>query len=888
MAVLKSIKSGNFSDSTVWALVDPTSFLDTRSSTSTFGTFTSSAFSSTTATISGILLNLVTTTVAQSGTMRVDLANASSGAILGSTLINVNDLPQTNAIGALGWTYFPFSGGSVSVLSGTGYQIKVTCSVANSVSYYFITSSGNLSRGLVTTTTQSPVMGDILIINGDYSSAGVNSLYTVNMDLLSTGTTYYGLIYIDTEGKLSYPLSASTNYALRLSGNMFIRGGGLLEMGNSTNSIPSSSTASLELSGASIGGSSIYIQNGTLSAYGNKLTYNRAKLSASTVAGATSLITDVSTGWLNNDLIIVPSTIRSATPNTTIDVRNLSGNSIGNTLTVSALTSAHDGSLSTLVYADIGNFRRNVKIFGTSGVNVFQFIPSTYNSIIAMDSVEIYNVGGTSTNSAGYLLSSAISSGSTVITNCAIYNLTTFTYYFLVIPTSFSNTLYHPVNFNNNVLYGFNGYGIYDALASTNRPYSANTYCDNLFIRSPIRFLRLNFNMSGNTITSNTGYAIETTTSYGTTPQNFIPGGFDNIRMYSTAQALNMNNWYPDSDFTINNFVAFRNNFSALNFGLWGGANPNTTAGPGRTIFKNGIFFGNNNAGVVYGSPTNAPHLFDTCYFYAGATYTQTYGIFCNSSAVINADFLNCYFGIIPSSAGGGSSALGSNILTTGFIFKVNLYNAIFSGGTTFGIAVGSNTSYENYGLSSMNHNGVLNDHRLFTTYGNHLRDSTIFSGTSPSLRITPISSTYKGISTPQKIAVKLGTTCTVSVLVRKSVVGDGTAYNGRQPRLILRRNHLGGIYSDVLLASGTTSNGVWETLVGTTPSVTNDCVLEFYVDCDGTTGWINVDNWSTTTANDTRELGYWFEGQPYVEIDYVTGGTTTVGSSGGSWTFIG
>jgi hypothetical protein len=73
--------------------------------------------------------------------------------------------------------------------------------------------------------------------------------------------------------------------------------------------------------------------------------------------------------------------------------------------------------------------------------------------------------------------------------------------------------------------------------------------------------------------------------------------------------------------------------------------------------------------------------------------------------------------------------------------------------------------------------------------------------------------------------------------------------------------------------------NGVWETLTYTTPVVLSDTVLEFYVDCDGTSGWINVDDWSTTTSNDSRGTDYWANSAPYIEAGWR--------KPGGSLTFV-
>ncbi len=71
------------------------------------------------------------------------------------------------------------------------------------------------------------------------------------------------------------------------------------------------------------------------------------------------------------------------------------------------------------------------------------------------------------------------------------------------------------------------------------------------------------------------------------------------------------------------------------------------------------------------------------------------------------------------------------------------------------------------------------------------------------------------------------------------------TGYNGVQPRLILKANSAIGVASDTVLDTMSIGSGAWEQLTGTTPAATDDGVFEFVVDCDGTTGWINVDDWT-------------------------------------------
>ena len=123
-------------------------------------------------------------------------------------------------------------------------------------------------------------------------------------------------------------------------------------------------------------------------------------------------------------------------------------------------------------------------------------------------------------------------------------------------------------------------------------------------------------------------------------------------------------------------------------------------------------------------------------------------------------------------------------------------------------------------------------------------------------------------------VAVANGATLTPTVKVRESVAGDGTDYNGNRIRLIVKANPAAGIASDTVLATATASSeGAFESLSGTTAAVTDDAVLEFVVDCDGTTGWVNVDTFSISSQTDSRKYQFWGNGQPVVYGDNAAGG---------------
>ncbi len=174
----------------------------------------------------------------------------------------------------------------------------------------------------------------------------------------------------------------------------------------------------------------------------------------------------------------------------------------------------------------------------------------------------------------------------------------------------------------------------------------------------------------------------------------------------------------------------------------------------------------------------------------------------------------------------------------------------------------------------SIKHNSVVGDNRSWVPMGAILpttpafsTDTTIYNNTSPSLRCYPASATFKIQAGPFYIPVRSGVNPTISVRVRKSVVGDGTAYNGNQPRLVLLASSVLGFSYDTtlgynlysaILATASGAAGSWETLTATLPTApTDDGVVLVVVDLDGTTGWVNIDDIYVDSPN-TSGTKYW------------------------------
>ncbi|MFO0089256.1 MAG: hypothetical protein ACK518_00280 [bacterium] len=81
---------------------------------------------------------------------------------------------------------------------------------------------------------------------------------------------------------------------------------------------------------------------------------------------------------------------------------------------------------------------------------------------------------------------------------------------------------------------------------------------------------------------------------------------------------------------------------------------------------------------------------------------------------------------------------------------------------------------------------------------------------------------------------------------MRKSVIGDGTAYNGNEVQIKLLADPAVGIASDTVIATSSPySNGAFELISGSIPALTDNGVARLVATCDGTTGWVNIDLWS-------------------------------------------
>jgi hypothetical protein len=851
MATLLSITDGgNMMTASTWGVVESTSFqgaavIATTNTIAVTTQVTGTAFTLASAvTLSGFALQLSGRVASPSGTLNVQLYNNTSSTIITQVTINVADLPNSNGVGAnhIDWVYFKFAS-TITTTAGNSYVIRIQTSVASQISFYYTTATTNMNRALVTTTTQAPVTGDALIVAGNYTSAGVNATTTVIMN--DTGTIQTSTIWVSPKGIFRF-VTASTA-TLAATGHVVVGLGGTFNIG--TPGSPITSTATLNMTCVSALQYSIFVY-GTMTTQGVTKTV-ASKLASDVAAGATGSTSTSTTGWKSGDILIVPSTTRTYTE---FEALTLNADAISTSLTHGAYAAAHGGNSTTRVQADIVNATRNVIIQSTSATfraNIQMFALSTTSFYYT--TFKDFGTGVLVTNSGICLngLTSGLGTfdfqgnfvtatqGLTTSANTAMFTVND-------TATTVSNNLFYNLGWSTTVpalsIYGVNDANYIIGCLSSGQVISSTYMGSNNVFAS-----NLNYAYSGfyNNATNNSFYS----------NQNY--GLYFNIGTVVNNTGMN-------------NFKIWRN--SSYGIVLASNAINKTTI----NTFDSLYVFGNGSGNILlFVSKTVGRVLFSNSYFYGGTALVAPYSIVYGATSIIydGLYFNNCYFGYSDTI---GTISAHSTACITSHSGQSTNFNSCYFGGTeiAFNFVGITNTNLQAMSTST-NHGGTAGYNKLWHNNGTLSTDTTIFNTASPSLRMTPVSATYKLPTTNNKIPVKAGQTCTVSVKVRRSVIGDGTAYNGNQPRLMYVFNPILGNLAETICATASAAAGTWQTLTYTTPSVTNDGIAEFYVDCDGTTGWVNVDDWSTTTFNDTRGTDYWGNSSVYIEADYKVPGAT-------------
>lgn len=802
------------------------------------GTYTITVLSTTTFSIP------VTTTVAGTG----GVFHINSGSPNTTVSIDVADLPTPgtgNAGSCSGWFFFKFPS-TVTFNAGTGYAVQIYCTTNAGVTAYTNGTTAVWSRFLRTTTTQAPVAGDVLYVTGDYTAPSTANTYTVTMD--NTASTIFGKLEISGKGLLAYGSASSTNYQLICNGDVRVNGAGELWIGTSGSRLPASSTAVLQINQGGVNVTNGLLLRGTgfVQTWGNNKVW-RTTLATTVAVGAVTLTSTDTTGWSSGEDVVIASTTRTAAQT---ELRTLSGVS-GTTLTVPALTFAHDGAGDT--QAELANITRNIKIRGES-TTIQAYVNVQADSILNSNDTEYQFLGSATANKRGFdVLVITGSVGAFTLKDCALKNFE--------VASSIAVLLNQATNtactIDGCVLYRV-ATGIQTGATTTNGITINNCWG----FGGTLGSILFNLSMQAGTFTNCRAVS---STSSGITISNL-----DNLGLTVSGLIAHSNATAGISLTMISNSDAYH---SVSNLTSW----RNTTRG----VFFTGSLrlmadtisaFGNVTDGIEF----NGCYLVDVnnAVLNGGTTLVQPYGILFGASNT----------GITVNNTTIGQTSLhatGSVLVNTARQrHDVSFRNCLFTESTE--VASQTNMTAGSY-IGSSKHDQTTGIHKMWKKLGNISSDNTLVANSPLSVRYTPANASFKTVSMERRVAIPSGKTAKITVAVRRSVAGDGTAYNGNLPRLIVKENTAAGISSDTVLATATgASLGAFELLTATTSAVLNDTELTFVLDCDGTTGWVNSDNWKidiiggTALSNNVNGEDYWVDGYSAPGVN-----TTLINNSG-------
>ena len=847
MAKLASIASGSFTGSSTWGVINEQSFqagAATTNQTSVTTSFVSlgTFVPSSTITVSDIGIRLKGATI--TGTFSAQLFNVTANSAITDSTVTVNTSSfNFDNLSSISGSWYSFKlPSNITLTSGVSYAIRVLGSIAGNTLIMSTTNGSPTTahRFLITTTNQAPASTDDLWVMSEWVTGSTVNEITVTMDNTTSATTFgsgaanFGGINLSTNSYLSYGTNASTNYYLRLNGFIWLGCGAYFSMGTTGNTIPSTSTAVLEFSGSGQGFNTIstgqlpsQFHTVTVLGAGVNPTYPYALLSADVASGATTFTTNVSTDWKNGDQIVLAGTGAVATGQ---DLRTMSGDASGTTVRVSAtLTNAHGGSGD--IVAEVINLTRNVKIRNSSGS---QGVMTLNNVLMNFQGVEISSMGIVTFTGNGekrmeyssYYNSNYITNGAIFGSNVQInYNCFYNCPYFFIGPFGNINATAVDSSVITNSI-SFN-YFILATGASTGTATSITLLLDSYnFIGN--RMSGLNGSVGGSI---GTGSLIFYTTAslYGERIMNGIVSG---NTLHSSVAGIGAST------------VAF---LRIYDFNVWRISSTYTAlsiTSADNLKFYNCNFYGNANASGQAVINSCRGIEFVNCNFRAGTTITASRGV--GLQQFSETKFQNCTFGT------GQTHSTGDVIVSSAKGINAIFENCVLSSPTKFSSLT---NIYFNSAIKLQRYQQINNNNYTYTTLGNSAQyDGTIFKTGNASTRLVPLTTTFKLQSPYKTIPISSGSSATISVWVRKSSISDisGTNYFGSQPRLILGYspsvfNYTG--QTDQVLSTMTGSTfGVWQELTATIPytAYTNGG-FQVYVDCDGTAGWINIDDWSVT-----------------------------------------
>lgn len=855
MAVLASIGTGNFTTAGTWGTVDATSYLNAENATESLLTTAysgtrSSAFTPGAITISHIGVKLCER-IGTTGTISVSLRNSTIGLddfVTGTEVtIDTADLPsvtETNKAG--GWILFKLAT-PVLLLAANDYNIQAKTSSATMVDLWCDGTADNLSRVLVTTTTAAPGAGDDLIVAGEKTGAGTGNAFVVTMD--NTATTDFGSaptaanslitpgVAICSGGTLQYGTTAATAYYLKVSNSVVVYAGGTLNIGTTGTPIPRDSSAVLEFDGAADGDYGLNVRHlATFVSQGLSRTSGKnviaCKLNTDEAANSTSLGVDTDTGWLDNDVIGVASTTRTATQT---EKGTLNGNANAADMTVDGfagtgggILNAHSGTSPT--QAEVVLLTRNVQIrSATSTIMAYVAIAPFASDAptVDIDWTEFYYLGEVATSKQGIVVSysGGAFSGSFDMQYSSIHDCED--YGFQVQAQSGNGiTVSNNVFYNLDTAAGSSTQSILIGPTTSVHTFSGNYFlaCSCVSNGSVISLLDVGLTFTNNTIAgsgngaSSKGIEITEGAQMGTISGNTIHS------MAGVGFQTGSNSQYG----TVSTMTIWRCTGTGLNL----------NAGVYGMIYDTLTIFGNGSENITM-SGGGANYLLKSVTDNSDASFTVATGMFFSGNGIVH----------IKDSSFGATTTHGTADVRTqnNGAIRVYTFNTTFGSSTEASIQTGGNNTQTLFAMHKKDASGTTYDN--YYSWGRIASDTTTrHTASGYSWKMTPNNATQKLIMPGPttfdtfKVAVNASALVTIQAYVYK----DAT-YNGNAPRLVLVGGIIGGIASDVT-DSLTVAHSNWELLEVTgTPNEAG--TVEFYVDADGTAGSVYVDDFTIQQA---------------------------------------
>jgi len=851
MAILHSVSNGNFTSASTWEVVSPTasgaSFLTITNLVTVATTYVASpTFSPGVVNLTGVWLAMGGR-LGTTGTFDVQLYNLTLATQSSLVTVNMTDLPGQITANLKG-VYFRFSSG-VTLSSTQSYQLRLKTSTANMLNVYYGTTTNNYMRLFTTSTTAAPASTDVLYIDGLLTGAGASTPITVTMN--NNDSTEFGAISIGHIGTLDWLTNTTTE--LRLAGEVYpasaislLVAGGTYRMGTTSSRIQRGFTASLYINAGVANGRRIQVQDlSYFTTAGATMSYTWTTLSTDMATFSVTATTSVATGWNVGDEIVIAPTARTITAYDRRVLTNVSGTTL--TIGVSA-SNFHSG---TGIFAgEVINLTRNCRILCTNPLVRTYITQGAVASIIEVDSTEFVNMGaGAAGVGVFHLNGGGVTSSNTIGTqsikncsfnDCGIALYLTFTG---TTTTSYYNVIMDNCVYNTRTTTG----GLfYQPTAPTGQPAPAvNSYISNnclIFGGTSSAIIGIycfnntidieNNRISG--VVSTWGY------QYGQATTYIISEKFNNNVARSNLYGFNV--FFRD---TLDSGLHPTGNKSIRNTYGW------TIYGSVNSRIDDLTSIGNTTTNL-YGSINTLGSnklYFNNATAYGEASFASVYGLYLASTTYPTESFStqivfnNCNIG----THSGGDIRIGLVASTEPINLALDL---VFNNCNLTSAIEVSQPNYMSSGsrVAFQRIDNTVGAHRTYYRNGLLSIDTSIYRSTTKSSKMTPSSATIYQQFGRKLIPVKSNSTPTISVWVRKSVVGDGSAYNGSQPRLWLTNNPAIALfpsYNDIILATASAANGTWEQLSATLPVVPyEDTAFEVYLDCRGTTGWVNVDDW--------------------------------------------